>query len=235
MNKIIIFAAAIIMAVSTSAFASTSTTYILDTFTDTSNIALTKHIGEINSGWTQGWNSNSFIDATHKATFSTTDGNVVNTGKIPVNDYSVIATIRCFGKTGGTNAGVSGRVQTTGSHADARYYADFAAGVGWRLVRAINGIEYQLGSTYLDPVGGTNLIVGSSHVVELRMVGSTISMLIDNVMAASVYDTTFTSGSAGLEVAASPTAGTMYEMSNFMVTAPGPNSPPSPPTGLTVN
>jgi hypothetical protein len=229
MNKIITFVVAILLALSTSAFA---TQIIYDSFTDTSNVALTKHVGEINSGWTQGWNSNSFIDAANKATYSTTDGNIWNTGKIPVNDYSVIATIRCFGHTAGTNAGVSGRVQTTGSHTDARYYADFAHGVGWRLVRAINGGEYQLGSTYLDPVGGTDMVVGSSHIVELRMIGSTISMYIDNVLAASAYDTTFTSGSAGLEVAASPSAGTMYEMSNFIVSTP---DPPAPPSGLKVN
>jgi hypothetical protein len=228
MNKIITFLVPTLLALSTSAFA---TQYVYDSFTDSANVPLTKHVGELNSGWIQGWNSNSFVDGPNKATYSTTDGNIVNTGKIPVNDYSVIATIRCFGHTAGTNAGVSGRVQTTGSHADARYFADFAHGVGWRLMRAINGNEYLLGSIYLDPVGGTDLVVGSSHVVELRMVGSIISMYIDNVLAASAYDTTFTSGAAGLEVAASPSAGTMYEMSNFIVASP---EPPSPPSGLKV-
>lgn len=218
MKKVLSIVVAVLMASSTSAFA---TVIIHDSFTDTSNVPLVNHVGELNSTWKQGWNSNSFIDTNNKATYSTTDGNIWNTGTIGVNDYSVFGTIHCFGWTGGTNAGVSGRIQTTGSLTNARYYADFAHGVGWRLMKAINGTEIQIGSTYLDPVGGTDMVVGSSHVVELRMIGSTISMYIDGVLGATGTDTTFTSGLAGFEVAASPSPGTMYEFTDFMVTTPG--------------
>jgi hypothetical protein len=218
MKKVLSMVVAVLMASSTSAFA---TQIIYDSFTDTSNVPLVNHVGEINSGWKQGWNSNNFIDTANKATYSTTDGNIWNTGNIGVSDYSVIATIRCFGWTSGTNAGVSGRVQTTGSLTNGRYYADFAHGVGWRLMKAVSGSETQIGTTYKDPVGGTDMVVGSSHTVELRMIGSTISMYIDGVLAASGTDTTFSSGSAGLEVAASPSAGSMYEFTNFTVATPG--------------
>ncbi|MCM0080007.1 hypothetical protein L4X63_00225 [Geomonas sp. Red32] len=224
MRRVLVLVFSLLLAASTAASAAQ---LIYDSFTDTSNIPLVNHAGEVNSGWKQGWNSNSYIDTANKATYSTTDGNIWNTGTLSTGDYSVIGTIHCFGWTSGTNAGVSGRIQTSGSYTNGRYFADFAHGVGWRLMKEVSGTETQLGSTYLDPAGGTDLVAGSTHTVELRMIGTAISMYVDNVLAASATDANFSTGAAGLEVAASPSAGSMYEFTSFTVSTPTTSTTPA--------
>jgi hypothetical protein len=104
-------------------------------------------------------------------------------------DYDVSAQIQEFTNTTGDQAAVLGRYSTT---ADSGYGVLAINGTGYLLYKKVAGAFTQLGTTY-----GTT--TNNSDVIKLRMRGSTISMLVNGVVQASVTDTTYSAtGIAGV-------------------------------------
>jgi trimeric autotransporter adhesin len=189
---------------------------IYDSFTASSSGTLESHTGETGSGWVKKLGQGSaYIDAPRGAVYSRTDVTYYNTGTPRSADYSVIATIHSYTSVGGTNQGVCGRLNV---RANSRYFAIFTQGLGWGLYYADGmGHETRIGSLY----GARSLTNGRDYRVELRMIGSTISMYVDGVLAASGTSTALTAaGYAGIETAGTG-PGTAQEMLDFTVTGAG--------------
>lgn len=202
-------------------FTATSTTgvFVKDTFQATGTTTLLQdHVADTGTGWQiLNGTGSIFLDGPNSAIYSTADANYVNTATIPTSDYSVIATIHMntqpFGIGG--NCYISGRVDL---NTHLRYIAGHTHGVGWGLYAVQDTGEVLLGSTFGDGV----LAANSTHTVELRMVGSSIMMFVDNVLATSVTDTTVATGfHAGTEMSGTGPGSTgSYELSDYQVTAP---------------
>lgn len=78
--------------------------------------------------------------------------------------------------------------------------------IRWQLWKLVNNVETQLGSDYdLTPVSA-----GASFNTKLKMQGTTISVLVDDVVQISVTDSAHSSGSAGFgNIASSTSANTL--------------------------
>lgn len=199
--------------------ASALDTYILDTFKGSGvSTTLQNHVGDTGARWALVGRNIAYIDGPNTAVYSKTDANYYNTASIPVNDFSVVATVHMTkpNTTYGGNCYVSGR---TNPSTHARYVAGHTQGLGW-------GIYYMDGmghETRLAPlVAPRTLPVNSTYLLELRIVGSSIRMYLNNQLIASATNTYLTTGNhAGLEMTGSGYGSTSsYEIYDFKVTSP---------------
>lgn len=193
---------------------------IHDSFNDTNGKTLVNHISDTGSTWVRfGGSGSSYIDANTGGCYSSTDVSHYNTGVIGTNDYSVVAVIRSYDTAVTSNQGVSGRI---GLNIHSRYAAAHTRGLGWGLYYVNGyGTEARIGNYY----GPTTLPAGD-YVVELRMIGTTISMYIDGVLAATGTNTAVTTGPAGIEQAGNG-PGSAYEILDFKVIPAGGSVTPS--------
>lgn len=201
-----------------STIGSNTITYILDTFQASgTSTELQNHVGNTGAGWGILFGSNlEYIDGPNSSVYSSSDANYYNTYGIPANDYSVIANVRMNTPVSGTNCYVSGRTNPS-SHA--RYDAGHSQGLGWGLYY-MDGLGHE---TRLAPLyGQATLSPDTTYTLELRIVGSNISMYVNNVLAASVTNTSLSSGNnAGLEITGTgPGSNGSYEVSDWQVTSP---------------
>jgi alpha-tubulin suppressor-like RCC1 family protein len=188
----------------------TGTRFVFDTFTGGSTVTLDSHVGETGATWTRlVGNSTGFIDPVNGGAYSTGDVTYRASGTPASADYSVMATLHAFSVVSGTNMGVSGRIDLATNN---RYAAYFVHGIGWRLIRILNGVETVL-AVYAPT--GADLVNGSSYTVELRMKGTAISMYINGQLGGSATDGSLTAaGFAGVELHGSG-AGSAYELFDF--------------------
>lgn len=193
-------------------------TYISDTFQGSgTSTPLQNHVGDTGAGWAILYGSNqAYIDGTNSAVYSRSDANYYNTYSLPVTDYSVMATVHMNQPASGTNCYVSGR---TNPSSNARYVAGHTNGLGW-------GIYYMDGmghETLLAPHYGQSILsANTTYTLELRIVGSSISMYVNNVLAASVSNTALSSGNhTGLEISGTGFGSNgSYEAYDWKVTSP---------------
>ena len=198
---------------------SNATIYVSDTFQASgTSTELQNHIGDTGAGWAILFGSElEYIDGPNSAVYSTaySDANYYNTYNIPANDYSVIANVHINIPVSG-NAFVSGR---TNPSTHARYDAGHTDGLGWGLYY-MDGLGHE---TLLAPLyGPTILPPNTNYTLELRIVGSNISMYVNNVLAASVTNTVLPTGNnAGLEtIGTGAGSNGSYELSDWQVTSP---------------
>lgn len=170
--------------------------FVYDSFTDTNGTLLDSHIGELGASWTfhPGYNANK-IDITSNS-LRNTDGNngcYYASGIPPSPNYSVSATLFANtvpGTTGGR--GVAGRMNIAQDTLyAARYRSDLTS---WELYKNVNTAQTSLGTA------GVTLIASTSYTIKLRMIGSSITMLVNGVpVIGPVVDTSITdTGRAGV-------------------------------------
>lgn len=202
------------------AFTATSTAgpFVVDTFQGTgTGTRLDDHVGDTGAGWQHLSGTNTaYIDGPNSAVYSTSDAIYYNSAVLPVYDYSVIATFRMNSPASGVNCYVSGR---TNHDSNARYIAGHTHGLGWGLYY-VDGLGHE---ALLAPgYGDTLLTANTTYTVELRMVGSSIAMYVNDVLAASATDTALATGDhVGLEITGTgPGSDGSYEIYDFEVTSP---------------
>jgi len=197
---------------------SNTLTYINDTFKGSgTSTVLQNHIGDTGAGWAFLYGKNlAYIDGPNSAVYSSSDANYYNKYSIPANDYSVIATVHMNRPASGTNCAVSGRTNPS-SHA--RYDAGHTQGMGWGLYY-MDGLGHE---TLLAPRYGQMILsANTTYTLELRIVGSNISMYVNNLLAASITNTVLTTGNhAGLETSGTGAgSNSSYEVYGWEVTSP---------------
>jgi hypothetical protein len=124
----------------------------------------------------------------------------------PANDCSVKAVIHVFSNTG--NVGVVGRLATG---ANTYYRAVFTNGTGWQLFKVVAGASTQLGST----AGGTTLTVGNDVNLELKMSGTSISVIVDGTTLITATDSAIASGVSGIRSNGSTSDSAGYHLDNW--------------------
>ncbi len=201
----------------TANFANT-VTYISDTFQGTgTSTTLQNHTGDTGATWTLLYGVYlAYIDGPNSAVYSSSDANYYNTYNLPVNDYSIIATVHMNIPASGTNCLISGR---TNPDTRARYVAGHTSGLGWGIYY-MDGLGHE---TLLAPhYGQTSLSANTTYNVELRIVGTNITIYVNNVLAASVTDSALPTGNhAGLETCGTgPGSNGSYEVYDWKVTSP---------------
>lgn len=199
--------------------ASATDIYINDTFKGSGvSTTLQNHIGDTGARWAIVGRNIAYIDGPNTAVYSKTDANYYNTATIPVNDFSVIATFHMNkpNTTYGGNCYVSGR---TNPSTHARYVAGHTQGLGWGMYY-MDGMGHE---TRLAPLVGPRVLPNNTtYLVELRILGSSIQMYVNNKLYASVRNTYLTTGShAGLEMTGSGYGSySSYEIYDWKVTSP---------------
>jgi len=169
-------------------------TYVKDTFTDTNGTVLSSHTPDIGGAWSEvggGATSNITIqsDTIQQALFG--NSKAVNATTASTADYQVSIDVIMSAATAGVDeVGVMGRGNFGAGNSYIVYYdTDFTTPNQTVVLSSFaSGSETQL-ATY-----ALTYVQGQTHNVMLKMQGSTISMLVDNVVQGSVTDTTWTTG-----------------------------------------
>lgn len=167
--------------------------FVYDTFTDTDGVLPTSHTGETGATWTKhasGGGGAAVISNANRVRGTSSTRSLYYASGTPASaDYDVTAVLYAVSTTD-TYPGPCGRIDTA---AETMYYVtwDHTRGL-WELSKRVAGALTSLG-TYAD-----TFTVGTSKTCMLRMVGSTISVLIDGVSRISVTDTAISAaGKAG--------------------------------------
>jgi hypothetical protein len=125
----------------------------------------------------------------------------INSWVPPTANYVVKAEYYYYSSLFGSQMSICGRMSNV---ADSFYYAFWDDGTpGFYIQKYVAGAFANLGSY------GTSLTVGTAHIVELSMIGSSISLSLDGSIIISVTDSSITAaGSAGIGGQAAMTAST---------------------------
>jgi hypothetical protein len=180
-----------------------------DTFTGSSGTNLTAHTADSGESWTALFGTTSITDANRaRGEFST---NNYRANWTPASaDYDVEFDLY-VASTEVNNLYALGRIAGT----DSWYQAGFRNGSGnnWVLGKTISGSYTQLAAQ----AGTTTLTVGQTYRVRLRMVGTTISLYVDDVLVHSVTDSSLTSaGNPGVRANGTGTSNsTGYHFDNM--------------------
>jgi hypothetical protein len=191
------------------------TTFVFDTFTDTDGTLLSAHTGELGATWVQHGVSTITIVISDANRARRTSGGASDvalyyaSGLPATADYEVSTILRQL--TAGAAAGVVGRVVTGATTA---YMARYdSAGPEWQLVKYVAGTPTTLG-TYAQA-----LAVGQDYRMTLRMRGTRISLLVNNIERIAVTDSAITdAGRAGLRASRTTTNSTDTHYDEFSAT-----------------
>lgn len=185
--------------------------------TDTDGVDLNAHTtggcsSHIGGVWTRqgGSTTNAAIFATNRARASTANVRCLYYHPAAPGDadYSVFADLVVRSNVSTSRAGVGGRMDST---SDTAYYARYD-GVNWNLIKRVAGVQTSL------ITAAATLTVAQSYRLELRMVGTAISMYVDGAQIGTTQtDSSITAaGFAGLFLNdASPSDTTGYHLDNF--------------------
>lgn len=184
--------------------------FVYDSFTDTDGVSLGSHIGETGATWSpefpfqyagMGIKSNTARLGTYYPHYSAS-------GVPTCADYGVRTSIRILAISNAIVTGVLARVQPgTGNWYQA--HLSIYGGSTWYLSKYVGGSPSVLGSSPAPSAG-----IGSSFVLELLVVGSTLTVIVDGTPIIVVEDHTYTSkGRAGI---ASTGFDTDASFDNFM-------------------
>jgi hypothetical protein len=170
--------------------------FLNDTFTDTNDTLLTAHTGETGASWTLIAGSSSQKAITSNTLIGAGSYGLFTASGTPASaDYSVVTQQIYRGNYGADFhlTGPAGRLAGSGDG----YFCCWRTDAGQvQLHRLAAGSRTQIGSsTQTTPSSGTSV------KFELRMVGSTIKVLKDDVEIISVTDTTYSAaGKAGVHL-----------------------------------
>jgi concanavalin A-like lectin/glucanase superfamily protein len=194
-----------------------------DSFTGTAGTDLGSHTSDNGAGWTR-WvvdTPTAVLTSGNRLTRNGVGGISYLTSVVPnTADYQVSADVYVASLITDDAAGVVGRFDTTNTNAT-RYMARYNVTKGWwELRKDVNGAGSSLGTWT------ATLTVGQTYNVALDMKGTTIRMLVDGVVRASVTDTSISGvGAAGIRLGsgntgASPTDTTGLHLDNFRLNPP---------------
>lgn len=202
--------------------------FVQDSLTDTDGKLITAHAGEVGATWTLLNGPASvgkiFGNRLVASPLNSDTSRYSASGTPPSADYDVSVDIIPHISQATAQAGVMGRIGDANNFYQADYY--WPGGGAWRLYKMIAGTWTSLGS--FPQV----LTADQSYRLTLRMVSSSIKLMVDGVERISVTDTSLAAaGKAGVLIGrGSETDG--FRIDNFAATDAG-----SPPTnvGPTVN
>lgn len=157
--------------------------FILDTFTDADDTAVSAHTPEVGGAWTAFSGSGTIQQDGFLG-----DDQIQNAAVPPSANYKVRATFTVTGEPSGQYLRVNGR--WTGDTSGTYYYAAYSFGDGVSLWKVVAGSGTPLDSQFVLP----------TQSLELRMVGDQISYYADDVLQATVTDGSITgAGLCGAE------------------------------------
>ena len=179
------------------------TTYVSDTFTAANGTAIASHTPDIGGAWTSP--EGGFVIQSNQLTepdFTTC--HCVNAATIP-DDASISANITLDISGVGAQGGVCGRINATGGPFE-WYDAIWSDGdQEWQIRKFAS-----FGTTTLASLSDTSYTSGTKKIT-LSMSGSSLSLLVDDVLKVSTSDSTYTSGPCGIRYESHPGGGIVFD------------------------
>ena len=158
--------------------------FVFDTFTGANGTLLSAHTGETGATWTRhpSYAGSTMSIQTNRIKEDVGSNGCYYASGTPVGaDYTVSASLYCVDATSSNTFGVVGRLATA---ANTFYHGRYGgAANGWQLYKWVAGVATQLGSNSAATLTNT-----TSYDVTLKMVGTTISLIVDGVVKVSVTD-----------------------------------------------
>lgn len=188
----------------------TSTDFVVDTFTEASDIALTSHTGETGATWTThpSYTSSFSIDSATDRIFPSTDPQAAYASGVPPNANQEACVDIFVHSNVSANVGPCVRMDTS---ANTMYCARYNSGTNWQLRKLLTGTATTLATSTNQLIS-----VGASKRVCVLANGTTISMTVEGVSEGSVTDSDISgAGRTGVRAAGSILSSTGYHMDNF--------------------
>ena len=185
---------------------SAGTDFLTDTFTDSDNVALVSHTGELGGTWTK---HSSYVTGASSITSNRTRaGNGNNSlayasGAPATVEYDVSATFRCISTTLSSNGcGIAARIDTA---ANTMYFVRIssAAGGTWSMNELVAGSNTVLGATFLQVP-----VAGQDYAVILKVRDAVKEFWLDGVLRSSSTNNNITAkGVVGVRTGDQSTSG----------------------------
>jgi hypothetical protein len=188
---------------------------IFDSFTDTDNVSLNSHTGDLNATWVIGTNQNSGAEGKIFSNRLTKDSSSLTalyyTGTAPNNNCYVQAKIRMLSLLA-INCGLLIRLNPASDN----YFWVRHNSNQWQLRSTTSGG----GAVTLD--GGTavyndTMAAGDERLVRLEAEGTSLRVYIDGVLRITSTSSDHTSGRAGVRMAGAASSTTGYAVDDFTV------------------
>lgn len=189
---------------------------VSDAFAGTGGTVLSAHTPDSGGTWTlhPSYSGTAVLDAANRLRQATTAASCYYANVPPTSEnYDVTANVnRLSNAAFPSTAGVVGRLDTS---TDTCYTArQEIQGSNWALYKRVAGTETSLGTSSVP-----SITTGTPNTMTLRMVGSSIKVLVDGVVRISATDSSITNtGRAGVRftsVTASPTDTTLIHLEDF--------------------
>lgn len=187
-------------------------TFLNDTLTDTTNVALTAHTGETGATWTAASVNpgNWRFDTTGSRLFSDDAGVVLASGTPAGADYDVVSTFHRYTNASGTGAIVGRYIEASQNGYVGGYLFSSSQWVIWRMDA---GTRTVIGS-YAQAITS-----GTDYTITLGFRGSTISLKIDGIERVSVTDATYSAaGRVGFYASGTWAAASVWGPSSISAT-----------------
>lgn len=187
--------------------------YNYDSFTAADGTTLTSRSGEYNGSWVLQAGSTTLLPTIQNNRLYPRDTNAIYrfTTPSPVANYSVVAEFECI--TTDTSDVVGIMIRAVNSSTSTYYYVRYSrAAQTWALFKVVSG-SISAYSSYSD-----TFPAAAKRVVELKAVGTSISVIIDGTVRITLTDSSITdAGSGGIRssIAVTGTTGIHY---NYLYT-----------------
>jgi hypothetical protein len=171
--------------------------FLTDSFTDAAGTALIAHPADVGSTWTQDTAGALTIQGSALTCSASSARSALNGASAPGSDYSVSCSLLIAYYGDGDRAGVYGRLDGPLQNGYLAIWNDSTG--SYELYSLVSSVPMLIGSQ------AAPLQTTGSFRIELRMVGTTISVYVDNVLLISVTDSSVSApGGAGLYFNTSP-------------------------------
>ncbi len=189
-------------------------TFLDDTFTDTSETSILSHSPEVGGAWLlqTGYSpaTNAKIDPANRLYAPLGNSCYYNAAVPGSDDYYVEANLDCLSALASDNVGITGRASTS---ANTMYLARYSRLAGaFNLLKLVAGVATTLGSF-------TQTFTSGSRKIRLTMIGTTISVKLDDVEVISVTDSAIASGMAGVRYGTNQTTTTGIHINDITAVA----------------
>jgi hypothetical protein len=184
------------------------TIFVKDTFTDTAGTTLALHTGETGATWVnhQSYPYETVIDNAGRIRCNTSSGSAYYSSGSPNSaDYIVQADVTLL-SSNGDYVDIVGRISAT---SNSYYWFGYSN----------NQARWQLGknASYLSTKSEYFGDIGTTHTIQLSMIGNTISGYSDGILKVQAIDTSITSaGNAGILSNGTVTDTTGQHLDNFI-------------------
>lgn len=171
------------------------TSFVNDTFTDTAGTTLASHIGETGATWTNhpSYPNETIIDSAGRIRNNYSGhGSTYYSSGVPFSADYIVQTDVTLLSSAGDYMGILGRMSTSSG---TFYWFDYSnIRSKWELLKSVNNIVTSLAENS-ESFGST----GTTHTLQLSMIGSTISGYSDGVLKVTATDSAISSaGRAGI-------------------------------------